>query len=171
MENKKNIIKVIIIAVALGGVALLSWLIFREKPSVSPVMPQNTLPSKENNETKKEEEKAVVPSVAPVEGESLPEEFPAGMPVNKQTEKINAYALKYPNSTQTQSLYSFYSSETMDQNLAFYQDWAKKNSWKTLDTIKDKDQYSLFLLKDTQSMGIKIFREENKTKVNFDLLK
>lgn len=171
MENQKNIIKIIIIAIAFGGVVLLGWLIFRDKSSVSPVIPQNTPSAKERDETNKEEEKAVLPSVTPVEGESLPEGFPVGMPLNKQTAKAASFVLKYPNSTQTQSVYKFYSSETMDQNLAFYQDWAGKNGWKTTDTVKNSEWYKLFLSKDNQAMGINISKEGNKTKVSFDLLR
>lgn len=164
--NRNNLVKTFLILIAIGGMVALALVIFIGKYSNNPDTAKNT----ENISSQKDEVKNAMPIIVSMEGEGLPEGFPFDMPINKQTERISSSVLKYPDATQA-SVYKFYSSETIAQNLAFYQDWAEKNGWQINDVIKTEEQYSLFLLKDAQSLGVKIGKENGKVKVSLDLLK
>lgn len=117
------------------------------------------------------EETFNIPYVTKEQGENLGQKrISEEIPHYEQTEKIESYTLKYPNSDKIQDVYRFYSSKSMDENLAYYTDWAKKNEWSEANVVKENNLYSLYLTKSKEMLVVKISKENDKVRVNFDLV-
>lgn len=118
------------------------------------------------------EETFNIPYVTKDQGENLGQKkLSEEIPHYEQTEKIESYTLKYPNSAKIQDVYRFYSSKSMDENLAYYTDWAKKNEWDEANVVKEDNLFSLYLTKSKEMLVVKISKEEDKVNVNLDLVK
>lgn len=169
--NKNNLIKIVIIIVALSGMILLNWLfLFDGKTSKISETAQNAIQEKKISSP----EIANTPQPVEIKGENLGQQkLSEEIPHYEQMEKIEAYTLKYPNSARIQDVYRFYSAKSMAENLTYYTGWAAKNNWISVNTVKEKDVYSLYLTKakDAETLVVKISQDENKVKVNLDLLK
>ncbi len=169
MENKQdNSIKIVLIFLALASIAVVGWVIYFDN---SPDQVENV----NQNISGKEDPSAAKPVTPQVvrqneEENSNLRELSQTIPHYEEAEKIESYTLKYPNSTQVQDVYRFYSSKNMDENLSFYTDWAGKNEWTVENSIKEKDIYSLYLIKADRTLVVKISSAGEKIKVSLDFL-
>lgn len=171
--NKNNLVKIVVVLIALAGVMLLGWLTLVGGKSKTPKIAQNIIQKEENKQLKNaiSPETANIPQVVETSEKKISEKLSQEIPHYEQTEKIQAHTLKYPNSTQTQDVYWFYSAKSMDENLAYYTDWAKKNEWTVVNTVKEKDVFSLYLTKAEETLVMKTTKDNNKVRVSLDLLK
>lgn len=167
---KKNI-KIVLILAALTGLIILGWLIIsKEKPKAAEVA-TNAGQSQEQPEKVLSPEAANIPKITEAPEAKINEKLSKEIPRYGQTEKIEAYTLKYPNSNQLQDVYRFYSSKTMAENLTYYTGWAKENGWAVVNTVKEKDALSLYLTKAGETLVMKTVKNNDKVKVSLDLLR
>lgn len=169
MENKQNnLVKIALIVLALASIVIVGWIIFSDKPP-APVEDSN---QKAVNQKESSVVKPVTPQVVQESEEknSNLQELSQNIPHYEETEKIESYTLKYPDSTQTQDVYRFFSSKSMDENLSYYTEWAGKNEWKIENTVKENEIYSLYLIRNNQTLVVKINTIGEKVKVSLDFL-
>ncbi len=168
--GQNNLVKILIIAVIIAAFVLLGWFLIAGKSGRTPAA-QNNVPGKTGENDAASRSSANIPQVVENKVESAGEQkLSRDIPHYEQTEKIESYELRYPNSTQVQDVYRFYSSKTMDENLSYYTDWAGKNGWKVANTIKENSVYSLYLNGTKESLAVKISKDNGKVKVSIDLL-
>lgn len=166
-NNQNSVIKGIILFLGVAIIVLLGWIMFFQKPNKTPaaIAPQKT-------EKKPSVSSSNIPqAVKTSEKEDLLKTVFKDIPHFEQTEKVDFYTLQYPDSTKMQDVYQFYSKKSMDEALAFYQDWAKKNGWSEANVVKENNLFSLYLIKSEEKLVVKISKENNKVKVNLDLLR
>lgn len=122
-------------------------------------------------EQEKVEQPNIIPKVISSAEGKLPKDFPKDLPLYGQTKILKSYTLDYPDSDQIQGVYKFYSSKTMEEIFSFYKNWGEKNGWKALDTVQKSNYQAVFLGKEKQSMGVKIYKEAQNVLVDLEVLK
>lgn len=169
--KKNNYLKIVLILAALAGLIILGRLILsKEKPETVEVAP-NTKQREEQPANTLSPETVNLPQAAAESEVKTSEKLSQEIPHYGQTEKIEAYTLKYPGSNQIQDVYRFYSAKTMAENLTYYTDWAKENGWTVANTVKEKEVFSLYLTKAEETLVMKTAKNNDKVKVSLDLLR
>lgn len=169
--EKNSYLKVVLVLAALAGLIILGWLILPKKKPGTAEVATRAKQTEARPENALSPEAANIPQAVEAPEAKISEKFLTEIPHYGQTEKIEAYTLKYPNSNQLQDVYRFYSLKTMAENLAYYTGWAKENGWTVVNTVKEKEALSLYLAKDGEILVMKTIKNNDKVKVSLDLLR
>lgn len=112
-----------------------------------------------------------IPKVIMENQGKLSQIFPYNMPLYGQTEILESYTINYVSSKQTQGVYKFYSSKTIKEIFDFYKNWGEKNGWKILNTVLENNYQALFLGKENESLGVKMYKKDNKSLIVLEFIK